>query len=75
MPADTPHAEIRKLMEEPNCERCGEPLSWEFGAGKTPHLHHNHITGEIYGFTHPVCNAEALEKEIDRLRELLKRAN
>jgi hypothetical protein len=56
------------MMEEPNCERCGEALKWEFGVGKTPHLHHNHETGEIYGFTHPVCNPQAMEQEIERLR-------
>jgi len=73
IPSDIPHSTIRKLMEEPNCERCGEPLKWEFGQSKTPHLHHNHETGEIYGFTHPVCNPRALEKEIERLKELLQK--
>lgn len=69
IPLDTPHSVIRKLMNEPNCERCGEPLVWNFAPGKkAPHLHHNHDTGEIYGFTHPVCNPRALEREIARLR-------
>jgi hypothetical protein len=68
---NTPHSIIRKLMEDPNCERCGQPLKWEFGYGKTPHLHHNHTTGEIYGFTHPRCNPNALEQEIERLREII----
>lgn len=68
-----PHAAIRRLMDEPNCERCGEPLKWEFGVGKTPHLHHNHETGEPIGFTHPVCNPRAMENEIDRLRAEIKR--
>lgn len=70
---DTPHASIRALMEEPNCERCGAPLAWEFGLWKTPHLHHNHETGEPLGFTHPVCNPRAMENEIDRLRAEVKR--
>jgi hypothetical protein len=68
---DTPHIVIRKMMDDPICERCGEPLTWEIGFGKTPHLHHNHETGEIYGFTHPVCNPQALEREIERLKKLL----
>jgi hypothetical protein len=66
---DTPHATIRALMEEPNCERCGQPLSWnDLGKGKTPPLHHNNATGEIYGFTHLRCNTEAMEQEIERLK-------
>lgn len=71
IPANTSHAEIRRLMNEPNCERCGKPLVWEFGIGKTPHLHHNHETGEIYGFTHARCNPHAMEQEIERLRHIL----
>jgi len=66
---DTPHIVIRTMMEKPNCERCGEPLKWEFGLWKTPHLHHNHETGEPLGFTHPVCNTQAMENEINKLRE------
>jgi hypothetical protein len=70
----TPHSVIRALMEEPNCERCQQPLSWNhFGWGKTPHLHHDHETGEIYGFTHPRCNPNALEIEIDRLKEEIRK--
>jgi hypothetical protein len=65
---DTPHSVIRKLMEEPNCWRCNQPLNWdELGNGKTPHLHHNHVTGEIYGFTCPTCNPGAEEAAYDRL--------
>jgi len=40
--------------------------------GKTPHLHHDHETGEIFGFTHPVCNPHALQDEIDELRKQVK---
>jgi hypothetical protein len=70
---DTPHWIIRQLMLQTHCERCGQPLSWrQFGNGRTPHLHHNHETGEIYGFTHPVCNPRALEREIQRLRNTVK---
>ena len=71
IPLDTPHIHVRELMRQPNCERCGEPLVWELGKRTTPHLHHNHKTGEIYGFTHPVCNPQALEREIDKLRAII----
>jgi hypothetical protein len=63
-----PHSVIRKLMEEPNCVCCGEPLAWEFGYGKTPHLDHDHETGEIRGFAHARCNPRALELTNERLR-------
>jgi hypothetical protein len=70
---DVNHATIRKLMKDKNCERCGQLMSWnELGWGKTPHLHHNHETGELYGFTHPICNPQALEQEIDRLKKEIK---
>jgi hypothetical protein len=70
----TPHSVIRNMMEEPNCERCKEPLNWkDLGLGKTPHLHHQHFTsepyGKIYGFTHAHCNPQALENEVDLLHE------
>jgi len=70
MDSNTPHQNIRKMMEEPNCWRCGQPLNWDkLGMGKTPHLHHNHITGELYGFTHAACNVHAKEEAFDRLYE------
>jgi hypothetical protein len=71
--AATPHSVIRALMDEPLCERCRGPLDWtNLGAGKTPHLHHNHETGEIYGFTHSRCNSRAMEDTIDKLRRELE---
>jgi hypothetical protein len=64
------YAIIRAMMNNPNCVLCGESLSWKnFATGKTPHLHHDHLTGEIYGFTHPVCNPYAERKEIIRLHK------
>lgn len=69
---NTPHSVIRKMMNESDCERCGEPLKWELGFNKTPHLHHDHVTGKIYGFVHFRCNPRALEVEIDKLRRLLE---
>lgn len=73
---DTSHAAVRAMMLKPNCERCHQPLDWNdnFVPGQIPHLHHNHHTGEIYGFTHHRCNAKALEQEIDSLREELRHA-
>jgi len=67
------HSVIRKMMEESDCWRCHKSLVWKLGLGKTPHLHHNHNTGEIYGFTHPRCNPNVLEQEVDELREELFR--
>lgn len=37
-----------------------------------PHLHHDHETGKIYGFTHPVCNPYAERKMIIRLRKEIR---
>ena len=68
-----PHAAIRLLMEETDCERCGEPLVWEFGRGKTPNLHHDHDTGKLFGFTHHHCNPRALEDQIERQRAEIER--
>jgi hypothetical protein len=65
----TSHSVIRELMKAELCWRCRLPLKWTLGRGQTPHLHHNHDTGEIYGFTHPHCNPQALEHEIDELRQ------
>ncbi|MFZ0885778.1 MAG: hypothetical protein WAN14_20415 [Candidatus Acidiferrales bacterium] len=73
IPKSTPHSVIRKMMDNPNCVRCHRPLSWDvLGLGKTPHLHHNHNTGEIYGFTHVECNPQALEQEINRLKNYIR---
>ena len=71
---NTPHWAIRKMMQAPICERFGEALFWDdLRIGSTPHLHHSHTTGEAYGFTHPHCNPHAMEREIERLKEEIKR--
>lgn len=71
----TPHTTIRELMEKSKCQRCRRPLSWRvLGPGRTPHLHHDHATGKIHGFTHFHCNNGALEQEIERLKKKLSRA-
>jgi len=67
--SDTPHSTVRKLMDEPLCERCEQPLNWgDLGFGKTPHLHHDHTTGKIHGFTHNRCNPHAMDIEISKLK-------
>lgn len=71
IPMNTPHSVIRKMMERQNCELCRQPLIWNVGFNKTPHLHHNHSTGEIYGFAHFRCNTRALEEEVRLLRECI----
>ena len=73
MALSTPHNIIRQMMSAPECVRCQQPISWSLlSKSTTPHLHHNHETGEIYGFTHARCNPLALEQENDRLRAQLK---
>jgi Recombination endonuclease VII len=72
---DTPHTIIRDLMKNKICIMCKVKLSWDkrsLGPGKTPHLHHDHDTGKILGFTHPVCNPRALKDEIHRLQNKIK---
>jgi hypothetical protein len=71
--SDTSHSFIRELMSIKKCWLCGKPLKWGFGKTKTPHLHHDHETGEIYGFTHPACNPRALYNEVIRLRQQIER--
>jgi hypothetical protein len=68
----TPHHIIRKLMSIKECWLCKRPLEWVFGKTSTPHLHHNHETGEIYGFAHARCNMNPLEDEIIRLRKRIE---
>jgi hypothetical protein len=70
-PIISTHAEIRELMKSNKCWLCGNRLTWNLGRGQTPHLHHDHETGEIHGFTHPRCNPRALQNEICRLKKRL----
>lgn len=60
-------------MQEKNCLLCNEPLKWVLGNGKTPHCHHDHFTGEIYGFSHGTCNQQAEAREIYRLKAEVKK--
>lgn len=70
---NTPHSVIWALAKEKDCWRCHKPLVWDLGLSKTPHLHHDHRTGEIFGFTHPKCNLHALEDEIEELKIEIRR--
>jgi len=65
----TPHRIIRKMMASKVCVLCEKPLRWTIGAGQTPHLHHDHETGEILGFAHHRCNPLDLKPVIRRLLE------
>jgi hypothetical protein len=67
MDANTPHSFIHTMMQRDICVICGEPLEWKLGQITTPHLHHDHLTGQIYGFAHAKCNPGAEAKEIFRL--------
>jgi hypothetical protein len=69
----TPHHIIRDMMDNP-CVHCREPINWKIlGMGKTPHLDHDHDTGEINGFSHSKCNPHAMRHEIERLKEEIKK--
>ena len=64
------HKTVRDMTEFPNCCLCNLTLNWdELGWGKTPHLHHDHVSGKPIGFTHAKCNPLAMENEIDRLKK------
>lgn len=63
------HEKIREMMEIPECILCNGSLNWETGRGITPHLHHDHLTGEPLGFAHPVCHVAVMQKEIFRLKK------
>ncbi len=66
---DTSHSVIRSMMGLP-CVYCNKSLDWsKLEAGKTPHLDHDHETGEINGFAHPKCNYLALYKDLVKLRK------
>lgn len=65
----TPHSAIRRAMDSDVCVLCGATLQWKFGLGKTPHLHHDHETGELIGFAHPTCN---MPEAKTRMKQLLQ---
>lgn len=71
--SDISHNIIRKMMALP-CFYCNGPLNWsDLGANKTPHLDHDHKTGEIRGFAHARCNFHTFKETTDRLKKKLQK--
>jgi len=71
MPVDsnTSHALIWEMADKP-CVHCGDSLDWtQLGIGKTPHLDHDHETGEVNGFSHPSCKPLARKNRIEKLEK------
>jgi hypothetical protein len=82
-PPNISAAQIVELKNTPwlTCCICqtGKELKWVKSARLTnPHLHHNHDTGEVYGFAHALCNrlAGLLDKKLtpELQAEFFKRA-
>lgn len=46
--------ELVSLRQQSTHCGCGKPLNWD--GMITPHLHHNHQTGFVYGYVHSHCN-------------------
>lgn len=51
-PDITPEQYLRLERKSKKCFGCNGALD----ETKTSHLHHNHATGEVYGFCHSLCN-------------------
>lgn len=66
------HIILRKMMNQP-CVFCGEFLDWIIlGRGKTPCLDHDHESGKINGFAHPVCNSFGLRRVNKKLLSTIR---
>jgi len=52
-PQITPEDLVRLMSKSDECVMCGSGLVW---TKPRPHLHHDHKTGEVKGFSHPNCN-------------------
>lgn len=44
---------VKLMLKSKRCFGCDSRLDWE---NTSPHLHHNHATGEVLGFCHSLCN-------------------
>lgn len=53
-PDITPEGFLFLMKISTHCVGCGGLLNWK--TKQTPHLHHNHKTGYVFGFCHPLCN-------------------
>jgi len=49
-----PEQFVARMKQTKRCTACNGRLNWL--KKPHPHLHHNHETGEVIGFCHPVCN-------------------
>ena len=55
-PDITPEGLVNLYNVSTHCVGCGGPLNWGHDNRHQPHLHHNHVTGEVLGFCHALCN-------------------
>lgn len=53
-PKITPEALVKLVKTSKRCFACDSALNWRAKIG--PHLHHCHVTGEVSGFCHQLCN-------------------
>lgn len=57
IPAAITAPEIVELRRNAvSCPLCLQPLEWDKKDASAPHLHHDHRTGKVYGYTHGNCN-------------------
>jgi hypothetical protein len=48
---------VSLVQASKRCFGCNGLLDWNNKESRRrPHLHHDHITGEVHGFCHPTCN-------------------
>lgn len=54
------------------CDGCGKKLDW-FAVGTTrkPHLHHDHKTGKVHGFSAPWCNRSEgfIRRDLEEMKD------
>ena len=65
----TPHSVIRAAMNAKTSWGSDEAMDFdaELKHGRAPHAHHNHVTGEFYGFMLAKRNPHAEMTAYDRL--------
>jgi hypothetical protein len=54
-PEINPEELVNLRRKSDTCFFCEQTLSWS-NPKNSPHLHHDHDTGEVFGYAHPVCN-------------------
>lgn len=56
-PNISPEGLVSLVRSSKRCFGCDGLLDWDNKESRRrPHLHHNHLTGEVHGFCHPICN-------------------